>query len=508
MAVAGLDPNLVLRVEQPASGSTGTGPVLCRHAKPRSANRRSRCGVYTKQAAGEDSLRKLYWMLRCIPACLTFIAAVTGVADGQSLIVQQPTVVARATLEQPFDEPHLAVDPRDGDHWLAVAIVRGSAGTFPEELKDMICASFTSVDGARTWNRHDFPVTGCADPWVVLTDDGQAIASMIAASSLFPGQGNSGLLVFHSKDGGLTWDDPPLGLGSGHDHTVIAIDRSESLRRGWIYISSNRSIHADDGLARYGPWIARSRNAGTSFDDPVSVIPNNLRNLAEMPVVLSDGTLIVSYVDALYSTERVDQLGTFERRRAWIVRSTDGGRTFSAPLFVNDACGPPPGFRLSALAADTSSRTFRDRLYFACREKGGGAIVVNHSSDRGERWSTPLSLNSPETAAGVEERIPGVTVNRDGVVAVAWIDGRTAAGHHCEESVFLTASLDGGQTFLPPVRVSSTPACDDQARASRRPTGGDYFGLTAAADGAFRLLWVEVRDSVKQLVTTTVRVGR
>jgi hypothetical protein len=120
-----------------------------------------------------------------------------------------------------------------------------------------------------------------------------------------------------------------------------------------------------------------------------------------------------------------------------------------------------------------------------------------------------MPLSSPETDAGVEERIPGLAVGRDGVVAVAWIDGRSAAGHHCEQSVFVTASLDGGQSFLQPIRVSNTPACDDQARAgSRSPTGGDYFGLTATADGAFRLMWVEVRDGLKQLVTTTVRVER
>lgn len=431
------------------------------------------------------------------------------IADAQSLTARPPTVVAPATLEHPFDEPHMASDPRDGDHWVAVAIVWGSAAKFPESLKDQVCASFLSLDGGRTWDRHDFPVTGCFDPWVVLTDDGQAIASMIAASPVFPSQGNSGLLVFRSRDGGRTWDDVPVGLGTDHDHTAIAIDRSQSPRRGWIYISSNRGTRADNGLSRYGPWIVRSRDAGKSFDDPVSMIPNNLHNLTEMPVVLSDGTLIVSYVDALYSTDRDDRLGTFERRRAWVVRSTDGGHTFSVPLFVNDACGPPPGFRLSALAADTSNSSFRDRLYFVCREKGSGAIVVNHSADRGERWSAPIALGSPETVAAVEERVPGVAVNRDGVVAVAWIDGRTAAGHHCELRVFLTASLDGGVSFLPAIRISSTPACDDQARAGlRRPTGGDYFGMTATADGAFRLMWVEVRDGIKQLMTTTARVER
>ena len=450
---------------------------------------------------------RIWRRLRLTTLAFSAVVARCAIADGQSLNVQPPTVVARATPQHPLDEPHLAIDPRDGDHWLAVAIVRGSAPKFPDVLRDQSCASFVSTDGGKSWGRHEFPVIGCADPWVVLTDDGQAIASMVAASPALPGQGTSGLVVFHSKDGGRTWDDTPVGLGPSHDHPVMAIDLSQSARHGWVYVSSHRGIRADDGIRRYGPWVARSRDAGKSFDDPVSVIPNNVHNFAEMPVVLSDGTLVVSFVDGFYPTERVDRDGAFERRRAWIVRSTDGGRTFSVPLFVNDACGPPPGFRLSALAADTSSSSFRDRLYFACREKGGGAIVVNHSGDRGERWSAAMSLRSPGADTAVEERIPGVAVNREGIVAVSWIDGRSAAGHHCEQSVFVAASVDGGQSFAPPVRVSSTPACDDQVRAASS-TGGDYFGFVATADGSFRLLWAEVRDGVKQLVTTTVRVER
>jgi hypothetical protein len=101
----------------------------------------------------------------------------------------------------------------------------------------------------------------------------------------------------------------------------------------------------------------------------------------------------------------------------------------------------------------------------------------------------------------------GLAVNRDGILAVAWMDGRSSPGHRCEQSLFLTASIDGGQSFVPAVRVSSTPRCDDQTRVGSS-TGGDYFGLAPASDGSFRLLWAEMHDGVKQLVTTIVRVDR
>jgi len=428
-------------------------------------------------------------------------------AYADSLRVAPSIVVARASAEHPFDEPSLAVDPRDDKRWVAVAIVRGSALTFPDVLKDQTCASFVSADGGNTWNRHEFPVTGCADPWVVFTGEGHVIVSMVAASAVLPGQGSNGLLVFRSEDGGRTWDDTPVGLGPSHDHPVMAIDLHESSHRGWMYISSHRSTRADDGVRRYGPWIVRTRDGGKSFDDPVTVIPNNLHNFAEMPVVLSDGTVIVSFVDGFYPTERADRDGSFERRRAWIVRSTDGGHTFFVPLFVTAACSPPPAFRLSALAADTSRGSFRDRLYFACREKGGGAIVVNHSADRGERWSEPVAVHAPGGDTTVEERVPGLGVNRDGILVVAWMDGRSSPGHRCEQSLFVAASIDGGQSFVPAVRISSTPRCDDQTRVGSS-TGGDYFGLAPASDGSFRVLWAEMHDGVKQLVTTIVRVDR
>lgn len=134
--------------------------------------------------------------------------------------------------------------------------------------------------------------------------------------------------------------------------------------------------------------MGRSRNAGATFDEPTRLLPNNLSNHAEMPVVLSDGTLLVSFVDAVHNVNNFrGPGGMLDRRRAWVVRSIDGGSTFSIPLFVNDACGPP-GFRLSAFVTDTSSSPFHDRLYFAGRQKGGGPIVLNYSTDGGETWTT------------------------------------------------------------------------------------------------------------------------
>lgn len=427
--------------------------------------------------------------------------------QAQAIRVGNAAVVARAPDRNLIFEPHLAVHPADPSHFLAVAIVGTAVGSFEERESQQTCASFLSLDAGKTWERHDFVISKCADPWVAITPDGQALFTSLGTRPTLSQQGRpgavDGLIAFHSADGGRMWDEKPVGLGRGHDHPTTVVDVGSSMRKGWMYVVSHRDIRADDGKVRSSVFVARSRDGGKTFDEPVNVVPNNLHNLAEMAAVASDGTLVVSFVDAGHETENPGGGSTFERRRAWVVRSTDGGHAFSMPLFANDACGPPPKFRLSSFVTDTSAGPFRDRLYFACRQKAGGPIVVNYSKDGGETWSDPVAANGAPSPSTVEERIPGLAVNAQGVLGVGWIDGRDQPGHRCEQEVHFSASTDGGRTFLPERRVSIVPACSDWD-AHLEPTGGDYFGMVTTPDDRFHLLWSEMRDGISQLRTTTV----
>ena len=277
--------------------------------------------------------------------------------------------------------------------------------------------------------------------------------------------------------------------------------------KGWIYVTSHHGVRRGDGKATYSIYVVRSRDGGKTFDEGVNNFPNNLSNSAEMPAVLTDGTLIASFVDVDGPAPAGQQSERFDRRRAWVLRSTDGGTTFSTPLFVNDACGPPPGFQLSALTADRSDGPFRDRLYFACRQHGGGPIVVNASADRGDTWSKPAVVGSAPVDAAAR-RIPGIAVNNLGVLGVAWIERRMRSGDRCQEVQF-SASLEGGTTFLTPQRVSTSSCGDSPADAialRRWPTNGDYFGLATMADGRFRILWPEMRGGASVLLTTSLEV--
>lgn len=416
----------------------------------------------------------------------------------QSIKIVPSTLVAVASPEHPIVEPHLAIDPIHPDHFLAAAYLTAKPGVkYPDGQEEQTCAAFVSLDSGTTWTRHDFNATWCADPWVAITPDGQALVTMVAKHTALPQQGTSGLVGFRSNDGGRTWDSLPVGLGRSHDHPAMAVDLSRESRRGWIYLSSHRGRSADDGHVRYGVYMVRSRNGGKSFDDPTYLIPNNLHNLTEIPVVLSDGTLVESFVDATFASDTGGAQWNevlFDRRRAWVVRSSDGGYTFSLPLFVTDACGPPPGYRLSAFAADISNGQYDGRLYFACRAAGGGPIVVTHSRDRGETWSPVVRMHAT-TRDTVTYPIPALAVNDQGTVLVAWTGASGLPNEKCDRNLYAAASIDGGRTFSQRAFVA---ACAG---------GGDYFGIAAVPGGRFRLLWPETRDAIQQLRTAVLEVS-
>jgi hypothetical protein len=438
------------------------------------------------------------------------LALCAGQLPAQTVEIATPTLIVKGERgRQPY-EPYVAIDPLRPAHILVATIVSGPGNLpFNTRVLQHSCAAFLSTDGGSTWARHDFATSECFDPWIVFTPAGNAVVSLSTGHQAFRQQGSSGLVLFRSPDGGATWDSVPTPGGSDFDHPVMAIDASNGPRSGWIYLTTHRPMRADDGMRRWGVYLVRSRDGGKTLDDPVSVIPNNLHNLAEIPVVLRDGTVIVSFVDASYSA---DTGGTARasiavaRRRAWIARSTDGGFTFSIPLFVTDACGPPPGYRLSALAVDRSTGPFADRLYFACRQQGGGPIVVGPSRVRGETWMSPESVTAASSPPNVAERVPTIAVNDSGTVMVAWIDA-PGPPSRCVQTLFVAASRDGGRTFTPGQKVSSASQCADSTFVVST-TGGDYFGLTAERDGRFRLVWSEIRDGDSHVLTTTVAVRR
>ncbi len=435
----------------------------------------------------------------------TVVHAQASAAASLGVHVGTPVRVTGGRTNLPVVEPHLAVHPRIPHHLLAVAMVTTADTSWRVARAQQGCAAFLSRDGGQSWAQYDFDVFDCADPWVLLLPNGHAVVSMLAVSRQDTAAGAQ-LQVFHSSNAGTTWDIKPTPLGRGHDHPTLVADTSASTRAGWIYALSSHTAKGVDGIARRAVFIARSRDYGKSFDAPVRLQPSNLFLNAETAVILSDGTLVVAYTDDTTLPE------SESHRRGWIVRSTDGGQTFGIPHWISDACGPPR-FALSMLAADASHGPYRNRLYFACNERGGASVVVTTAQDTATRWAPKVSPHTSAPDSGRWRHVRALAVGTTGSLAMLWTE-RSGLGSEARcFDVFVAASVDGGRSFLPPKQVSSGRSCVDRiangAAVGSFPTGGDYYGLAATPDGHFHAVWVEApAGAVLQLRSGTIEVRR
>ena len=190
------------------------------------------------------------------------------------IVVQQEQHLDTGLPDHAFVESQLSVNPSDPRHLLAGAIMID-----PESTDSYWNVALTTKDGGAHWHFHRFEIPLGADPWGIISDNGEAVFSVLGLDSLY---------VYHSADGGINWSSNPTNLGNAHDHQVLIQDRSAGPYQHSIYLSS---IKGND------IFVARSTDHGRSFAVASQFKANNLNTNTLTPVVLSDGTLVVSFVN-------------------------------------------------------------------------------------------------------------------------------------------------------------------------------------------------------------------
>jgi hypothetical protein len=326
----------------------------------------------------------------------------------------------------------------------------------------------------------------------------------------------------------------PVEVPIGYDHPQITVGHTSGPSRGTVYVTAlDLSPKPYD---RFGKWqgvgVAASHDGGWHFRQRKGVFPNDLGHNTLGAVTLSDGTLIVFFMDYLISRSDGATIGsqTMQVGRIWVIASAHGGKSFSAPHYVAEAfISQDPaqrqrlaGFPMVAVASSPRS-PFRDRLYVVWPDVRHGAadVWLSSSTDRGDSWSAPVRVNDNlvrKGERGPDQANAAVAVNADGVVGISWYDRRNDPEGNGWQ-LFFTASLDGGKTFLPNKQVSTVLSHPDVPgnRIRRRqnypetiaqawPVGGDYSGLTASTDGCFHAIWTDTRTGVYQLWTAAIQV--
>ena len=443
-------------------------------------------------------------------------------SDDQAILVG-PNMLVTRDGDIPHVELIVASNPTDPKNLVGAAI------TATRSEGGWACKTYTTHNAGDSWQDAILPeqhTLGGADPQVAFGPHGTAYFATLTNVKDEKGNTRSGLMVFRSEDGGVTWQKP-ANLGYSYDHEVIAVDRTVGKYAGRIYLSVLY------GYPVYRLGVFRSDDDGRTFTGPVEAANGGGTigiNTAANILVLSDGTLIIPYEDFEFLPEKRKNTHT---GYSWIVSSTDGGVTFSAPHKIGskefeNSPDAPMILTFPSFAVDSQSDRYKDHLYSAWTDfrEHKYRIWFSLSTDRGSTWSEPkqIDANVPDWSRQYQ---PMVAVNRDGIVAITWFDTRVSQDNTKFDEYF-TASVDGGKTLLAPVRVSSESSqypgngnlnVDPEAwnykgetrltfltAASRWGMGGDYMGLTADPTGSFHPFWADSRTGTFQIQTAAVQV--
>lgn len=436
-----------------------------------------------------------------------------------------PDILVSRDGDLPHVELHVAANPVNARQLVGAAIV----GARP--LGGTMTKTYASADGGNTWHDAVFPeqqALGGGDPQVAFTRNGTALFVSLATILDDVGRTRAAVHIYRSEDGGRTWGKP-ADLGYSYDHEQIVADHTNGRYAGRIYLSLLW------GFPVYRVGVFRSDDDGRTWVGPVEAANGGgtIGINAANPLVLSDGSLFIPYSDFEFQPDRrkANPHSTF-----WFTMSTDGGVTYAAPRRIGvqmrgERDDPLGHVTFPEYAADRYSEAFRDRLYVVWTDfrTGHGRLLSSFSSDRGVSWSEPR-LVDPSVPNDAEQWQPMAIVNKDGTLGVSWYDSRgiQAKGGYRQ---YFSASIDGGASFLPPVPVSTAPSYPlsmgnlrlmpseyrypaDSLRVSlltaagRWGSGGDYMGLTAAADGDFHAFWADSRTGTFQAWTAQIRVER
>ncbi|HTR56198.1 MAG TPA: sialidase family protein [Kofleriaceae bacterium] len=377
-------------------------------------------------------------------------------------------------------EPSLAADPTNDAHLVGAWQQNrwssgGSDGT----------ETAVSFDAGKTWTRALPKLSTCAggdysrtsDPWVTIGGDGTTYVSSIGFDST---TSRSAVLAASSSDGGKTWSEPAALIADDDPDVFNDKDSitADPFQPGVVYATWDRltgqtkAAGLQSGPAMFARLIDGTWEAARSIYDPGT----NAQTLGNIIVVPRDGTLVDVFI-AFHGGLSQDVIADMPTTDIQVIRSSDGGTTWSAPIEVasQSSVGVPDertGDGLPEIAVDRTSGA----IYVAWEDSSFSnndhdGIVVARSTDGGLTWSALVQANG---APDVPAFTPQIAVASDGTVGVFYYDLRDD-GH---ATAWLATSRDGGATWSD--EQLSGPF--DQTIANVGADGaflGDYEGLAA-----------------------------
>ena len=197
-----------------------------------------------------------------------------------------------------------------------------------------------------------------------------------------------------------------------------------------------------------------------------------------------------------------------------VATSTDAGQTFGTwTLF---AAGQDKGmespFRsgmVCMLAVDTSDGPLRGMVYMVWSDTRNGNRDVYFAGMPGDMVAGGHAMDPVEAvklnddAGAADQFFPAIAVSPGGAVDVAWYDRRNGADPGVYD-IYFTYSPDGGKTWAPNLRVTDQSS---DGQYSHHQNGnvfiGDYMDIDSSLDCAWPV-WVDTRAHKADVMTACI----
>ena len=427
-------------------------------------------------------------------------AAVTAAALTAAFAAAPPAQAAQPGVTQISSDPYTAANAPSGQHatevepdtfaWGSTVVAAFQTGRVPTSGASNIGWA-TSTNGGVSWTHGFLPSTtlaatpagpfGAASDSVVAYDARHKIW-IISWLGVHQSGGAVDVMVSRSTDGGLTWGNPVTVAadGNGYDKNWSVCDNTPaSPFYGHCYTEFD---NPDSGGLML---VSTSTDSGLTWGPPTPTADDS-RGIGGQPLVQPDGRVIVPYAD-----RRDGQVRSYS--------SDDGGATWTASLEVSTfTTRPISALRSSLLVSAEINRdgtvyvVWQDNRF----EPGGTANdIVMTSSPDGVTWSPLARIPLDAAGSNVDHFIPGLAVNRittggQTQLALTYYSEQPTGceGSTCTIQVNFSSSLDNGQTWSTPQRVSDPMQLGWLAQTQGRGgMVGDYIS-TSFLDGQQRVI--------------------